>query len=76
MQQHGESLRWLEREYQSDVELPFALNSEKKFIAETLFSIEDLLDIYLLIIYSCAQDYSSKKNIAGQSTIFSCCIYL
>lgn len=46
MQQHGESLRWLEREYQSDVELPFALNSEKKFIAETLFSIEDLYEIF------------------------------
>lgn len=37
MQQHGESLRWLEREYQSDVELPFALNSEKKVYCRNSF---------------------------------------
>lgn len=46
MQQHGESLRWLDREYQSDIELPFALDSEKKPVVEGFFSVDDFKEIF------------------------------
>lgn len=46
MQQHGESLHWLDKEYQSDIELSFALDSEKKPVVESLISIDDFKEIF------------------------------
>ncbi len=46
MQQHEESLQWLDREYQSDIELPFALDSEKEPVVEALFSMNNFKKIF------------------------------
>lgn len=41
MQQHDESLRWLDIKYQYDIEIPFALESERRTISDALLSIDD-----------------------------------
>lgn len=46
MQQHGESLRWLDREYQSNIEIPFALDSEKSPVIDKLLSIEQFERVF------------------------------
>lgn len=53
MWKYDESLQWLDTEYQYDFELPFALESERKHIIESLLSLNDFFvmfkDIRILI---------------------------
>ena len=42
MQQHKESLQWLDMKYQYDAEIPFALESERRVVPDTLLTIDDI----------------------------------
>ncbi|BFL48214.1 ATP-binding protein [Lactonifactor longoviformis] len=46
MQQYSESLRWQDRVYQCDIEIPFALECEKKPVVEGILSIEDFKAVF------------------------------
>ena len=45
MHQHEESLNWLDMKYQYEIEIPFALESEKRTIPDELLTIDDVADM-------------------------------
>lgn len=46
MEQYESSLRWRDKRYQSDIEIPFALNSELKPVVEDLLTVDELKNVF------------------------------
>lgn len=45
MHQHEESLNWLDMKYQYEIDIPFALESEKRTIPDELLTIDDVANM-------------------------------
>lgn len=49
MHQHEESLNWLDMKYQYEIEIPFALESEKRTIPDEFLTIDDVADMFAAV---------------------------
>ena len=46
MYQHDESLRWIDMSYRYDIDIPFAMETERKVVTDAILTIDDICNMF------------------------------